>query len=583
MKLPTPFLTILFFFFVTGMVSAQITNPRHPAEWEEVSAILMEGDLLIAYPTLWDEAIDPFIKVAQACIDEEVDLYVIDPDTGAANYSTQFVNMDTVFSNRGLTSPFIHVIHVHNAFDNFPWARDNGPYTIYENKVGTVYFGGYDGDSTAAYFSQYIGGNFFLLPKVSNDILYYDGGNWLTDGHGTFNICNTTSSSFTNGLVQPPIMPFAYLGSERTLNVTGVDVHADYWLKLINEETFITGYIPPSNYDDDPRGNQNHQVFIDSGVADIKAYLKSAFGRNFKFYPIQNAPSFDVTSINTTYFTEVASYTNSLIINKTVLLPQYTYEPYDSLALITYRNLMPGYNVIGVNCRQYAVGAGGLHCITHEIYSDNPIYIRHAWLPDSLNQTTDYRIEALVMSTGGIASASLFWTTDTSAGFNEVAMTPTGNDDYQAFIPGQDYGTTINYYITAANNNGKIISKPMVAPKGYFKTLIDPGGVTSVAEKPIAGEIPQEFSLSQNYPNPFNPQTTIRYNIPKSGHMELKIFNIQGQVIRTLVDEIKPAGSFQTIWDGKNAEGIIQASGVYFYQLKAGNKFVQTKRMLLLK
>ncbi|NIT58111.1 MAG: hypothetical protein GWN00_18345, partial [Aliifodinibius sp.] len=337
--------------------------------------------------------IDPFIKVAQACIDEEVDLYVIDPDTGGS-YATRFVNMDTVFSNRGLISPFIHVIHVNKPFDNFPWARDNGPYTIYENQVGTVYLGGFEDDSVAAYFSQYVGGNFITLPRVNNDPFYYDGGNWVTDGHGAFNICNTTASSFSNGLVQPPITPFAYLGSQKTLNVTGVEVHADYWLKPIDEEAFLIGYLPPSNYIDDPIGYRNSQAYIDSGVTDIKTYLQSAFGRSFKFYPIQNAPSFDDVSINTTYLTESASYTNSLIINRTVLVPQYTYQPYDSIALEIYQNLMPGYNVMGVNCRQYAVGNGGLHCITREIYADNPIYIRHAWLPDSLNQTTDYQIDA---------------------------------------------------------------------------------------------------------------------------------------------------------------------------------------------
>lgn len=580
MKLLTSLLLILCFVFIYETASAQITNPRHPAEWEEVSAILMEADLQIAYPTLWDEAIDPFIKVAHACIEEGVHLYVIDPDTGGNLGQTRFVNMDTVFSNRGLISPFIHVIHVNKPFDIFPWARDNGPYSIYENQVNTLYFGGFNEDSAAAFFSQYVGGNFIDLPRVNNDPFYYDGGNWVTDGHGTFNICNTTASSFVNGLVQPPIIPFVYLGSQITLNVTGVDVHTDYWLKLIDEETFITGYLPYSNYDDDPLGYRNSQAYIDGGVADIKTYLQSAFGRNFKFYPIQNAPSFDEVTINTTYLTESASYTNSLIINKTVLVPQYTYQPYDSIALEIYQNLMPGYDVIGVNCRQYAVGNGGLHCITREIYADNPIYIKHAWLPDSLNKVTDYQIEATVISTGGIASASIFWTTDIGTGFTEIPMTGTGNDNHNAIIPGQGYGTTIYYYITTINNNGKKISKPMVAPDGYFKTLIDPGGVTDIHK---ALDIPQEYSLNQNYPNPFNPQTTLRFTIPKSELIELKVFNIQGQLIRTLVNEVKPAGSYQATWNGENETGIAQASGIYFYRLKAGTQFVETKPMVLLR
>lgn len=91
------FLLFLFHAAVLG----QINNPRHPAEWEEVSAILMEADLILSYPSMWEESIDPYIKVAEACIKEKVHLYVIDPDTGG-NYSTRFVNLDTIFSNRGL-------------------------------------------------------------------------------------------------------------------------------------------------------------------------------------------------------------------------------------------------------------------------------------------------------------------------------------------------------------------------------------------------------------------------------------------------------------------------------------------------
>lgn len=574
--------TILSFLLLSAQTFAQINNPRHPAEWEEVSAILMEADLQMAYPTLWDEAIDPFIKVAQVCIEEGVDFYVFDPDTGGSLGQTRFIDMDTVFSNRGIVSPLIHIIPVNHPFDNFPWARDNGPYSFYENQVYTKYLGGFSEDSAAAYFTQQIGGNYIHLPRVNSDPFYYDGGNWLTDGHGTFNICNTHASSFSNGLMQPPITPFVYLGSQKTLNVSGVDVHVDYWLKLINEETFVIGYLPPSNYVDDPRGYFNHQAFIDSGVTDIRIYLQSAFGRDFKFYPIQNAPSFDETPINTTYFTEVASYTNSLIINKTVLVPQYTYQPYDSFALNSYKNLMPGYKVVGVNCRQYAVGAGGLHCITREIYTDNPIYIRHAWLPDSLNQTTDYQINTKVISTGGIASVSLFWTTDTSIGFNEISMTASGNDNYSAVIPGQSYGTSINYYITATNNNSKTISKPMVAPDGYFKTLIDPGGTTSTKD-PITGEIPQKFTLSQNYPNPFNPITIINFSLPRSSRIKLEIFNISGERVRTLIDQRYAGGSHSVVYDGTNDQGELQSTGIYFYQLKVENRFIQSKQMLLLK
>lgn len=96
-------------------------------------------------------------------------------------------------------------------------------------------------------------------------------------------------------------------------------------------------------------------------------------------------------------------------------------------------------------------------------------------------------------------------------------------------------------------------------------------------------ELITKFKLYDNFPNPFNPQTTIRYIIPQSKHVELKIFNIRGQLVRTLVDDDKPAGSYKVIWDGKNDKGIYQASGVYFYGLKAGDRFAETKQMILLR
>ena len=90
-------------------------------------------------------------------------------------------------------------------------------------------------------------------------------------------------------------------------------------------------------------------------------------------------------------------------------------------------------------------------------------------------------------------------------------------------------------------------------------------------------KIPQTFSLEQNYPNPFNPSTTIRYQIPKAGFVKLKVFDILGNEITTLVNEYKMPSNYQVIFDGSK-----YASGVYFYQLVVNN-FVSIKKMILLK
>jgi len=90
-------------------------------------------------------------------------------------------------------------------------------------------------------------------------------------------------------------------------------------------------------------------------------------------------------------------------------------------------------------------------------------------------------------------------------------------------------------------------------------------------------EIPTEFSLKQNYPNPFNPITKIKYSIPKSSQVSLKIFNTLGEELKTLVNEEKPVGTYEVNWNASNLP-----SGVYFCRLQAGS-FVQTRKMILLK
>jgi 5-hydroxyisourate hydrolase-like protein (transthyretin family) len=106
-----------------------------------------------------------------------------------------------------------------------------------------------------------------------------------------------------------------------------------------------------------------------------------------------------------------------------------------------------------------------------------------------------------------------------------------------------------------------------------------------VEEAPESEATLLKFSLSQNYPNPFNPMTCIRYTV-YSGQppiqIILQIYNIRGQLVRTLVDEPKEAGNYQVFWDGKSDNGKDIASGIYFYELKVGD-YSQTKKMVFLK
>ena len=130
--------------------------------------------------------------------------------------------------------------------------------------------------------------------------------------------------------------------------------------------------------------------------------------------------------------------------------------------------------------------------------------------------------------------------------------------------------------VDSGNFNGSIIitSNDPVNPAVIVPVRMI---VTPVVGVDDEERLPREFALEQNYPNPFNPNTKIKYSVPHTSNVELKVFDILGNEIETLVNEEKPAGTYEVTW---YADGL--PSGVYFYQLKASN-YIETKKMLLLK
>ena len=154
---------------------------------------------------------------------------------------------------------------------------------------------------------------------------------------------------------------------------------------------------------------------------------------------------------------------------------------------------------------------------------------------------------------------------------------------------------------TRLTNNSSISTYPFVSASGTVVHLIwqdnrdgnfeiyykrDPtGNVTGIENS--GSELPETFILEQNYPNPFNPSTKINYSIPQAGLVSLKVFDVLGKEVTTLVNEEKPAGTYEVNFSAKggsasggNAYSL--SSGIYFYKLQAGS-FISTKKMILIK
>jgi hypothetical protein len=148
------------------------------------------------------------------------------------------------------------------------------------------------------------------------------------------------------------------------------------------------------------------------------------------------------------------------------------------------------------------------------------------------------------------------------------------------FVPGNGTTTQPQSYSFVQSN---------VRPGKHFYRLkqIDTDGAfehSSVIEATVLP--PARFSLFQNYPNPFNPETRIRFDIPnlqgENVPVQLAVYNLFGQLVRTLVNEERGPGVHEIQWDGRSEEGVAAPSGMYFYTVRAG-EFRETKKMLLVR
>jgi hypothetical protein len=142
-------------------------------------------------------------------------------------------------------------------------------------------------------------------------------------------------------------------------------------------------------------------------------------------------------------------------------------------------------------------------------------------------------------------------------------------------------GALFEITFQAADDIRGNIKSPIAFSKFQINEM-DMRAQTSNGDINIKGK-PVSFGLDQNYPNPFNPSTTISYQVPDDGqHVKIDIYNMAGQLVRTLVDGNQAAGEYKAVWDGRNAYGQQVSTGTYFFRMMANN-FVSVKKMLLVK
>ena len=161
----------------------------------------------------------------------------------------------------------------------------------------------------------------------------------------------------------------------------------------------------------------------------------------------------------------------------------------------------------------------------------------------------------------------------------KMVTSPTG----ESFSINMDDTKNVNKIISIDTDNliSENLSVVVFIQSSAAKTVYQSETITyadlTISDVNTTHQIPAEYSLEQNYPNPFNPTTNIRFRIVEGGFVTLKIYNVLGNEVATLINEEKPAGNYVVTFDAAQFP-----SGVYFYTIDAGN-FTRTKKMLFLK
>ncbi len=182
-------------------------------------------------------------------------------------------------------------------------------------------------------------------------------------------------------------------------------------------------------------------------------------------------------------------------------------------------------------------------------------------------------------------SVNMFVKEQNSNDWNSLNVKYSHYDPRYGFLYSADLSNYTNFDSAALDLKLDLVSEPNYKSEITWEPAVGigkfVGSLEPVSVKDPKNELPVEYKLFNNYPNPFNPSTKIKYSIPagtqRTVSVQLKVYDILGREVATLVNETKSAGNYEITFDARNI-----ASGVYFYRLKAGN-FVQTKKMILLR
>ena len=523
---------------------------RTMAEWEEVEALTITWT---GYPAILREI------TRHAKLEAEV-IIVCSDSNSVKNY----------LSGYGINNGNLSFIQ--KPFNTI-WIRDYGQHSVYLNDVDSLVLVDWiynrprpNDDQIPRWIAEAKGLDLYATTQSPTDLVN-TGGNFMSDGLGTGfaselileenDIGNPYGVSVKTNAEIDTIMK-DFMGINRYIKMTTLPYdgihHIDMHMKLLDEETILVGEYPQGVAD----GPQ-----IEANINYIKQNYTSAFGTPYRFVRIQMPP--DAQGQYPDSWGDYRTFTNSIFINKTILVP--TYHPtYDNPALEIYRKALPGYKVVGINCNSIIQLGGALHCITKQVGVTDPLRIVHQPYRDTVEIAMDYQVNALIQHRSGIANAMIYYSIDTTQGYQSVPMTQTTGDNWTGYIPGQSSNDEVFYYIAATANSGKQQVRPMPAPQGFWNFVV---GV-EVSNKPQI----QQAAIGRVSPNPAVDYIHLPIVIEKPLSASIQIFNMSGQLVQNVFEgQINSDNNFKI-----NSSEL--SNGIYFISFQT-HEGVQTQQFII--
>jgi len=493
-------------------------NIRTMAEWEEIQALTITWR---SYPSILKQ----IVRASQ----DETRVIIFSENPG----QTESYLLGTA---AGGPLENLNNIEIVNAESNSIWIRDYGANTVYGNRVDTLFLVDWiynrprpDDDLIPDELADYMGLNLYSTTAPPYDVVN-TGGNFMTNGQG---------QAYSSELVleeNEPGAPFSiepkteeeideiyaqFMGLNTYIKMTPLlyDIinHIDMHMKLLDEETLLVGEYP-DGIADGPQINAN----IDYVVNNFNSYFDTPL--KVVRIPMPDSPSGLWPDDNPAAY--YRTYTNGVFVNNTFIYPSYR-EEYDTTAARIYEELLPGYNLVPIDCddsgSNIIAAAGAIHCITHSVGVNDPLLIVHQPLADTEDDVNPYLVTAEIEHRSGIAEASLFWRLSGDIEYNSLPMVFESETVWSASIPPQQVGSTVEYYIEATANNGKVQDRPIVAPEGYwsFDVLGDILGTDQL----------ESLVLQPIYPNPANSLISIPINAERNTRVRIDIFDATGRKV----------------------------------------------------